>query len=199
MELSENQVDYLKEIINIGIGRSGNVLNKIVKNRVVLKVPVVQILKISDLDGRIGFSDNNLLSIVSMNFNGELAGKVELIFPSASAIKMVDLLTDKTSPILEMDQLRSGTLNEVGNIVLNSLIGTFGNLLKTRFKFSLPKFKECSVSEVSESYSSATDYIIFAETHFYVSDANIEGGFILYFELKSYDHFIQLLNNSMSI
>lgn len=196
MILTDNQIDYLKEIINVGIGRSANVLNKVVKNRVILKVPVVQMIKISELDSRIGFSKNNLLSIISMDFKGELVGKVELVFPSTSAVKIVDLLTDKTSPKLEMDQLRSGTLNEVGNIVLNSLIGTLGNLLKTRFKFSIPKFRECPISDVSGSYSSTSDYVIFAETHFYVKDVNIDGSFILFFELQSLDHFIQLLNKS---
>lgn len=196
MKLTDNQLDYLKEIINIGIGRSAAVLNKVVKNRVVLKVPVVQIIKISELDSRLGIANANL-SIISMNFKGELNGKVELIFPSASAVNIVDLLTDKASPILEMDQLRSGTLNEVGNIVLNSLIGTLGNLLKTRFKFSIPKFKECPVSEVFDSYSSTSEYVIFAETHFFVKDANIDGSFILFFELQSLDYFIQLLDKSM--
>ena len=196
MLLTEEQIDYLKEIINIGIGRSANVLNKVVKNRVILKVPSVHIIKISELNEKMGFSESNLLSVVSMNFKGELTGKVELIFPSPSAIKVVDLLTDKASPKLEMDQLRSGTLSEVGNIVLNSLIGTLGNLLKTRFKFSIPKFNECNIADIASSYESASDYVIFAETHFFVKDTNIDGSFILFFELQSLELFIDMLNKS---
>lgn len=198
MKLSEEQIDYLKEIINIGIGRSASVLNKVVKNRVTLKVPVLQIIRVSELKNEIGYSTDNLLSIISMDFKGELTGKVELVFTTPSAVKIVDLLTDNASPKLEMDQLRSGTLNEVGNIVLNSLIGTLGNLLKTRFRFSIPKFNECTVMDISNSYESESDYVIFAETHFFVKDINIDGSFILFFELRSHDHFIELLNKSMN-
>jgi chemotaxis protein CheC len=161
-----------------------------------LKVPVVELIKIDEIADRIGYSKENLLSIVSMDFRGNLQGKAELIFPSISAVKIVDLLSDKEYPNLDMDLLRSGTLNEVGNIVLNSLIGTMGNLLKTRFKYSIPKYKECNSDEIAISYESASDYVIFAETHFYVKEINIDGSFILFFEVKSFDHFIELLNQS---
>jgi chemotaxis protein CheC len=197
MNLSETQLDSLKEIINIGIGKSASVLNKVVKNRVQLKVPTVQIIKISELSQKIGYSKDNMLSIISMDFKGELMGKVELIFTSSSAVKIVDLLTDKDYLNLEMDQLRSSTLSEVGNIVLNSLIGTMGNLLKTRFKYSIPKFKECVTNDVGNSYNSTSDFLIFAETHFSVKDINIDGSFILFFELATIDRFFELLNQSI--
>jgi len=197
MKLSEDQVDYLKEIVNIGIGRSANALNKIVKNRVTLKVPILQIITFQEFNSRLEGSTSNLLSIVSMDFKGDLSGKVELVFPSPSAVKIVDILTDKTYSDLEMDQLRSSTLNEVGNIVLNSLIGTLGNLLKTRFRFSIPRFKECTISEATKSNSSS-DYFIYAETHFSVNDINIDGRFTLFLEPQSHEHFIELLNKSMN-
>ncbi|NOU16435.1 MAG: hypothetical protein HOO91_02620 [Bacteroidales bacterium] len=197
MKLSEDQVDYLKEIINIGIGRSANALNKIVKNRVTLKVPILQIITFQEFNSRLESSTGNLLSIVSMDFKGDLSGKVELVFPSPSAVKIVDILTDKAYNDLEMDQLRSSTLNEVGNIVLNSLIGTLGNLLKTRFRFSIPRFKECAINEVTRANCSS-DYFIYAETHFSVNDINIDGRFTLFLEPQSHEHFIELLNKSMN-
>jgi chemotaxis protein CheC len=197
MYLTDIQLDYLKEIINIGVGRSANVLNKVVKNRVSLQVPIVQIIKVSEINKRFGYGDENL-SIVSMNFQGELKGKAELIFPSTSAIKIVDLLTDKVYPNLEMDDLRSSSLNEVGNIVLSALIGSIGNILKIRFKYSIPKYKECRNSDIVNNYESESDYVIFAETHFYIKDNNIDGSFILFFVVKSFEHFIDLLNQSLN-
>jgi chemotaxis protein CheC len=197
MQLTELQLDYLKEIINIGVGRSADVLNKVVKNRVLLQVPVVQVIKVSEINNRIGYDNDKALSIVSMNFQGELLGKSELIFPSSSAVKIVDLLTDKVYPNLEMDDLRSSSLNEVGNIVLSALIGSIGNVLKIRFNYSIPKYKECLSSEIANNYDSASDYVIFAETHFSIKDNNIDGSFILFFVVKSFEHFIELINQSL--
>jgi len=197
MYLSDIQLDFLKEIINIGVGRSASVLNKVVKNRVTLQVPIVQIVKLNDITEHIGTSVDQTLSIVSMNFQGELTGKAELIFPSSSAVKIVDLLTDKVYPNLEMDNLRSSSLNEVGNIVLSALIGSIGNILKIRFKYSIPKYKECHSSEIVNNYDPESEFVIFAETHFFIKDNNIDGSFILFFVVKSFEHFIDLINQSI--
>lgn len=194
MELSKQQNDFLTEIINIGIGRSANVLNKIVKNRVLLKVPRIELLKLNDLKSVIDMNESSDLSVVSMGFKGDLLGSVALVFSSANAIKMVDLLTDQNYEKLEMDQLRANTMNEVGNIVLNSLIGTLGNLLKTRFRYSIPQFKECSSFELVSNTGNITEYLIYAETHFNIKNNNIDGSFMLFFEVGSFDTFIQKLD-----
>ena len=94
MKLSTQQFDFLTEIVNIGIGRSANVLNKIVKNRVQLKVPSILLLKVDDLKQLVGHDDSVELSVISMGFTGDLLGSVALVFSSANAIKMVDLLTE---------------------------------------------------------------------------------------------------------
>lgn len=194
MNLTQRQFDFLTEIINIGIGRSANVLNKIVKNRVILRVPKIQLIKIDDLLKYIDPDSSKEMSLVSMGFKGDLLGSVALIFTSSNAVKMVDLITDKNYDQLEMDQLRSSTLNEVGNIVLNSLIGTLGNLLKTRFRYSIPQFRECKSSEILIGTQNTSLYLIYAETHFTIKNNNIEGSFMLFFELGSLDSFIEKLD-----
>lgn len=194
MNLSQQQQDFLTEIINIGIGRSANVLNKIVKHRVSLRVPKIQLLKVSDLEGRIDPVSITELSVVSMGFKGDLMGNVMLLFTSNNAIKMVDLLTDKNYEELEMDQLRSSTLNEVGNIVLNSLIGTLGNLLKTRFRYSIPQFRECKSNEILEDKQSHAEYLIYAETHFSIKNIDIDGSFMLFFQVGSLQGFLERLD-----
>ncbi|MCK9208492.1 MAG: hypothetical protein M0P66_15370 [Salinivirgaceae bacterium] len=193
MKLSTQQFDFLTEIVNIGIGRSANVLNKIVKNRVQLKVPSILLLKVDDLKQLVGHDDSVELSVISMGFTGDLLGSVALVFSSANAIKMVDLLTENNYEKLEMDQLRTSTLNEVGNIVLNSLIGTLGNLLKTRFRYSIPQFKECLAKDLLANTGSLPEYFIYAETQFKIKDNNIEGSFMLFFEVGSFDTFIEKL------
>lgn len=194
MNLTEQQSDFLTEIINIGIGRSANVLNKIVKNRVSLRVPKIELINVANVNKHFNSESNTEMSMVSLGFKGELLGSVALMFTSSNAVKMVDLLTDKNYEELEMDQLRSSTLNEVGNIVLNSLIGTLGNLLKTRFKYSIPQFKECKTKDILSENENKAEYLIFAETHFKIKNTNIDGSFMLYFEVGSLDAFIEKLD-----
>ncbi|RPH29040.1 MAG: hypothetical protein EHM93_17910 [Bacteroidales bacterium] len=197
MILSEEQLDYFKEIINIGIGRSANTLNSIVENRVTLKVPAVQLIRVSDLNEKIGYSKGIPQTTISMGFSGELSGQVELVFPSKSALVITNKLANNEIPALEMEQLRNSMLNEIGNIVLNSLIGTLGNLLKIRFNFTVPKVSEYPVIERNIANGSASDFVILAETNFSVKDIGLEGTFILFFEIHSIEQFIALLNKSM--
>jgi chemotaxis protein CheY-P-specific phosphatase CheC len=89
-------------------------------------------------------------------------------------------------------------LNEVGNIVLSALIGSIGNILKIRFKYSIPKFREVFNTEIINSYDNESDKVIFAETHFFIKDNNIDGTFILFFVVKSFEHFIELLDHSIN-
>ena len=193
MILSDQQFDFLTEIINIGIGRSANVLNKIVKSRVKLYVPKIQLLPVDELARHIDPKSGGDMSLVSMSFKGDLKGIVALVFSSGDAVKIVDLITDKNYEQLEMDQLRSSTLNEVGNIVLNSLIGTLGNILKSRFQYSIPKYVECKSHELIENKDESSEYMIYAETHFNIKDNEIDGSFMLFFEVGSLDAFIDKL------
>jgi chemotaxis protein CheC len=49
MDLTADQIDALKELINIGIGRAAGVLNTMLHSHIRLRVPVVEIFSPSAL------------------------------------------------------------------------------------------------------------------------------------------------------
>lgn len=194
MDVNTREIDRMRELINIGTGKSANILNKIVKSRVFLTVPNVIVLAANEFEKHhFGFNSEKL-STVALNFKGDMLGKAEIVFPVDSAVKIVDLLTNKEYPQEEMDKLRSSTLNEVGNIVLNSLIGTISNVLKIRFDYTIPMYAEITDKQLHESYKKYNSDIILAETRFCVKDSDIEGTFMLFFELNSFEDFINRLS-----
>ena len=194
MTLNSLELDRIRELINIGTGKSASVLNKIVKSRVFLTVPNITILSNDQFEKHHFGYNSEKLSTVTLNFKGEIVGKAEIVFPVDSAVKIVDLLTNSRYPREEMDKLRSSTLNEVGNIVLNSLIGTISNILKIRFKYTIPLYSEISDKQLHENYNKYKSDIILAETKFSVKESNIEGTFLLFFELDSFDEFVNRLS-----
>ncbi|MFZ5939490.1 MAG: hypothetical protein ACOYXB_02855 [Bacteroidota bacterium] len=198
MTFSEKQTDLLVEIINIGIGRSANILNKMVKSRVRLYVPTVEVIHLSKIESQINLIEGGRVSFVSMGFKGDFKGNAVLLFSSPDARKIVDLITDKNYEQLDMDQLRASVLNEVGNIVLNSLIGTLGSLLKCRFRYNIPKFLELESKEIISSQNSGSEFVVIARTHFQIEDHNIGGSFMLFFEVGSLDPFIGKLNEKLA-
>ena len=63
-------------------------------------------------------------------FTGPVAGDALLILDPVAAGMLKELLTDEPALPLPIDASAREVLTEVGNILLNACLGTFGNMLK---------------------------------------------------------------------
>jgi len=199
LDISEIQMDALKEIINIGVGKSSGVLSKLINKRIRLQVPYIKLLTYSELKDEfkkeLKSFNGNILSAVKMTFKGILSGLVELVFPRESAIQFVELLSDKESFTEDMNLLFSTTLKEVGNIVLNSLMGTITNLLGIRLRFTLPKYIEDIPEKLVEINDYENLFIILIKAQFTIKDTDIYGDFIIAMEVYSLKELINMIQN----
>jgi chemotaxis protein CheC len=134
------------------------------------------------------------VSSVQMAFHGSLDGSAFLIFPQASALKLVTLLTGDESRPEDLDSIRSGTLTEVGNILINSVVGTLSNVLGRPLQYSLPVYaEEPVVGLLSAQRREEYPLILLAKTSFVIRQMQIEGNLLLIFELKSFDSLLAAL------
>ena len=62
-----------------------------------------------------------------------------------------ELLTNEPALPLSIDASAREVITEVGNILLNACLGTFGNLLKVQVSFSVPHLSLESVGAILES------------------------------------------------
>ena len=62
-----------------------------------------------------------------------------------------ELLTDEPALPLRVDASAREVLTEVGNILLNACLGSFGNLLHVRVSFSVPRLNLDTLHGVLES------------------------------------------------
>ena len=63
-------------------------------------------------------------------FSGPVAGDALLLLDPIAAATLTELLTDVRSLSLDLDPSTREVFTEVGNVVLNACIGTFGNMLR---------------------------------------------------------------------
>ena len=119
--LSDKQNDALKEMINIGVGKGAAMLNAILDTHINLEVPFVSVLTQSEFFDDLSRNQFESIAAVNLAFKGDLSGNVELIFPRESAVNLVAALTDSDPKNVVMDTIRSGTLSEIGNIVINAI------------------------------------------------------------------------------
>lgn len=188
MNIAPAHIDALKELINIGVGRASGVLNEMLKAHITLQVPFIKILTTEELKQEIADLGRNNIAAVRLGFKGPFSGSAALVFPTESASKLVSVLTDEEPGSIDLDSVRAGTLSEVGNIVINGVMGSIANVLNQPINYSLPDYIENNVDSFlipDNSLSKIT--VLLAQTQFMIKTLHTEGNIILIFEVGSFD------------
>jgi chemotaxis protein CheC len=195
MNPTPEQIDVLKELINIGVGRAAGMLNDMLQSRVLLQVPYVKIFTPATLQAEIEALGNEKLSTVRLTFKGPFSGIASLVFPPDSAGKLVDILTGEELGETDLDSIRIGTLTEVGNIILNGVMGSIGNVLEKHINYSVPTYLENNIEQLllAENVNMDTT-ILLAHTRFSIEQLQIEGDIILLFEVGSFDALLEAID-----
>jgi chemotaxis protein CheC len=160
--LTDAQRDALVELLNIGFGRAGAALSKLTGQRVMLEVPEVAVYPVSQLQASLGRLNAEKVASVHQVFNGPVAGDALLVLDPVAASTLKELLTDEPALPLELDASSREVLTEVGNIVLNACIGTFGNLLQVPVSFSVPDIDVAALRNVVDRMIGAGDALRYA-------------------------------------
>lgn len=186
MEMTPSQRDALTELINIGLGRAASILNEMATSHVKLTTPRVEALTLKEILMGKGRLLRVTLSCVKMSFTGMMKGSAFLAFPPESALKLVSLLTGELQGSPDLDSLKLETLNEVGNITLNGVLGSIANTLGGRMNYTIPIYQEDMIERLMIECVSEEDAVVLAIAEFNVETQNIHGDVVLVFEAESF-------------
>ncbi|MCR9200789.1 MAG: hypothetical protein NXI04_19300 [Planctomycetaceae bacterium] len=189
--MTDEDLESLAEIVNIGVGRAASSLSILLGSAIELKVPKVRVIAASDrvLDQVDGIS-------VKQQFTGAVAGKALLQFPTQTGRQLACLLTgyDELDEIPEFEI--SGVLAEVGNIVLNGVLGSLANITSSHLDYTVPEFYVGrAVSDLIGSAvpSSRSGSVLIADTDFCVSSEGIHGSIMIAFEIGALESLVEYL------
>lgn len=192
---SVQQFDSLKEIVNIGVGKAASALNEMLDSHIELKVPTICFFDLEDTKNVPKHLQVDQLTCVQMGFEGTFNGTAALVFPPESAVKLVTALTGQEAGAPGMNAVMAGTLNEVGNILLNGVMGTIANILSKPFEYTFPNYIEGSLVELLGSPGISTEsLVLMVQTNFEVKEMQIKGNVFLLFELQAFETMVQSLN-----
>ncbi|MDX1969687.1 MAG: hypothetical protein SFV23_21110 [Planctomycetaceae bacterium] len=185
-------VDLLKELINVGVGRAAASLSELIGLRIELSVPEVW----TSCDGReiSGALNERAAMVVWQEFTGDLCGRAALAFPEASGLSLAALLAGSDVPASELDLELSGVLLEVGNILLNGMMGTIANEAHNTLQYMLPVL-HCggdALTRVLQSDSYESMELLIADVRFRVQERAINGSIVIGF---SFGSVLQLLTS----
>ena len=194
MELTQVQEDALIELLNIGFGRAGASLSQLTGHRVVLEVPQVSVHPIAELEVVLRAVVTDEVASVHQIFSGPVAGDALLLLEHRAAGMLKELLTNEAPLPLPLDASAREVLTEVGNILLNACLGTFGNLLQVQVSFSIPHLNLESVSDILRSLLVQREglrYALVVHAGFRLRDAEVTGYLVIVLSVASLDRLIR--------
>jgi chemotaxis protein CheC len=201
--LTAEQVDALQEFINIGVGRSASMLTEMVDSRISLQIPVVRVYQAKELRQELvkQFDHQKNFSAVKLDFSGSLSGSAELVFPSESAAILVSVLTGEDLNSPDLDAVKIGTLSEIGNIVINGVMGSISNLLRHQMDYKIPSYLENTIENLLLSDYPVTNETVFllAQARFTIEQMEITGDIILIFEMRSFDALLEAIDRELEV
>lgn len=193
---NDYQLDVFKEIVNTGVGKAAAALNAMLDSHIDLAVPSIVLFRLDDPHSDLAHLLGTEMSCVQLDFRGFFGGTAALVFPPQSAVMLVASLTGEDPQAPYLNGVMAGTLNEVGNIVINGVIGTIGNILQRPFDFSIPNYLEGRLEELLNLDRPASDLtVLLIRTQFQIQDRQVVGSIFLLFELGSFDTFFAALEN----
>lgn len=192
MLISDSQLQTLAELFNRGIIKGASVLNTMLNSRIELSVPEIKVITTQKLKTALAANECERISIVSLPFRNEYNGSAKLFFPSESASKLVTAFTGENIDILELDSIRAGTLTEIGNVVLNAIVGTISNAFNLNFRYNVPTFREIySKQQFNYLINDGDTFVIYLKTNFFVKNLEVTGELALFLEVG----FLGILTN----
>lgn len=198
MELTAAQEDALIELLNIGFGRAASSLSQLTGHRVVLDVPQVSIHPIATVRSALTQVVSDDVASVHQIFSGPVAGDALLILNHQAAGILKELLTDEPPLPLRLDASAREVLTEVGNILLNACLGTFGNLLNVQVSFSVPRLDLDTLDGVLQSLivnREGMRYALLVHAGFKLRDTEVTGYLVIVLSVASLDRLLRAVES----
>jgi chemotaxis protein CheC len=144
LRLSPKEHDILVELFNIGMGKAASSLSSMLKQKILLEIPEIDIISVDELIRLVDYKDKTF-DITHLDFSGKINGRSALVLDPESVANLTQSITGEIDPTQSKD-----IVTEVGNIVVNSLLGSVSNILETSLEYTPPVYINDALSPLFE-------------------------------------------------
>lgn len=174
-EISVSLNDYLQEISNVAMGRSSDLLARLLRVFVKQPIPKVAFLANSELHMAISsVSDSDTYSAVCQGFTGAgIAGEALLLFADASFREMAEMLHYDT---LEGEAVNVEVLMDMSSILFGAFLKGIGDQLDLKLGLGHPTVlgQHRQITELLEHHSAREEQLLCIEICYALEDRDIE-------------------------
>ena len=178
-------INSFKNLVALGIEQGQETLNELTDSPIQFQLPKLETLTPQSLQERLQehFGDEPI-SVAQLPFQGSFAGTSQLFFLTDSSAALTEALTGETPDSPDFSLAKEEMLTEVGNIVLNGIMGTMSNAITKSLEYSVPSYREETIDNILRSHSfEVQSTILFAQAGFAIPELQVTGDIILFFQV----------------
>ena len=190
-QLNETHIDVLREIGNIGSGNAASALAELLQCPTRINVPAVRALDFENAVNYLGGPENIAVGLL-VNISGDISGMMLYIFQEDFASRMTErLFGSRIKNLMDMSEMESSLISEVGNIMGASYINAIASLAGMRIDVSVPMLTADMVGAIlsvpAVEFAKVGDKVLFIDDSFIIDDSEIKSNMILVPEMRSLD------------
>jgi len=200
--LTDQEKDELKEVINIGAGNASTALSQMVDKKVMIKVPRAYVDKIEKIPELLGNTEE-VMTVVLLKILGEIPGIMLLMFPPQSALELAGLLTQHhKKDIKVLDEMDRSALREVGNILSGASMTALSKFLDMNILQSVPEAATDMLGSVVDSIlvdiGKTSETVLVFKVNFQVEGDSIQGNLFFLFDPKSTSKILEITKQKVN-
>jgi len=181
--LTPLQLDAIREVGNIGAGHAATVLSQLLKKKVSMSVPQVDILPLAEACDVVGGPEQPMVGVYLRVFGGA-PSKILFLFPEDKALFVAGLLIDDQEKCRHLlGELEISALKEIGNILTGAYVYAFSNFTGIDMLSSVPALAFDMVGAIMNTIladlGEMGDYALIIDTQLMACDESVEGHFFL--------------------
>ncbi|MBD5496403.1 MAG: chemotaxis protein CheC [Lachnospiraceae bacterium] len=194
--VTQNYMDVLKEIGNIGAGNAMTALSQMLQCKVDMQVPQVRLLEFQEVGSMMG-GEEQLMVGVYLAVEGDITGSIMFLVRTDSAKHLVNkLMMGMASEGDELNEMEISAMKEISNIITGAYLNSLSMLTNLKIYPTPPDLAldmaGAILSVPAIEFGIMGDKILLIQSQFY-DDMEIDGYFILIPDLESYEKILSAL------
>lgn len=197
--LDDIHLDALGELLNIGMGAATASLSTMVRQEVLLSVPLIRVLAQQKVPRQLYDNPPSSISGVRQSFNGEFSGDALLLFTDENSISLVRAVLGESLPLAQLSEMEEEAITEIGNIILNACISSLANVFQEHLNSDTPEYLHEDLSDLFSDGEQDSSFVLFLKMTFQISEQDITGHVTFVMDIDSITKVRDQINTMLGI
>ena len=175
-ELTDVQLDALREMGNIGAGNAATALSQLISEKIEISVPAVKVVPLANLSYELG-GPERLVYVVYLEVLREMHGTMLTIFSLESAAFLTKRLLGE-DVVDTTTEIAQSALKEVGSILCGSYLSALTQVVGMNAVASVPSMANDMLGAMLDfilvEIGQTADEIFLIDVELFVSDTRLE-------------------------